>query len=196
VSGARTRAALALLAGGLLTGCASGSTSISEPPLCGSGTEGAGHGVILMAQSVPTATWVPCIRTAFPLGWSFDRLDARNGGSQFWLNSDRDGTDAIEVRLDRSCATSGATEIASDFEGMRRLERVHRVSPTFSGERYYLFDGGCLSFVFRLAGETPGEGLALASQVVGVVRRAELRAQVHEQSGGRLELDPPTGGKG
>jgi hypothetical protein len=185
---------LALLVGGSLTACASGSTAIGDPPLCGTGDDGAGNGVILMAQSVPTASWVPCLRTALPLGWRFDRLEARNGSSRFWLDSDRDGTEAIQVRLERSCATSGATEIASDQAGMRRLERVLRVSPTFSGERYYVFAGGCLTFVFHLGSGSPGEALALASQAVGVVSRADLRAQVHRRSGGRLELDPATEG--
>jgi hypothetical protein len=196
VNAARARAPVALLAGGLLAACASGASSVSGPPQCGSGEEGAGNGVILMAQSVPTATWVPCLRTALPLGWSFDRLVARNDGSRFWLNSDRDGTQAIEVALDRRCTTAGATEIASDHEEMRRLERVVRVSPTFYGERFYVFDGGCLTFTFHLAGNSPGEALALASQAVGVVSRADLRAQVHRQSGGRLALDPTAGGTG
>jgi hypothetical protein len=185
---------LALLAGGSLTACASGSTAIGDPPLCHAGDDGAGNGVILMAQSVPTASWVPCLRTALPLGWRFNRLEARNGSSRFWLDSDRDGTEAIQVQLERTCATSGATEIASDQVGMRRWERVLRVSPTFSGERYYVFDGGCLTFVFHLGSGSPGEALALASQTVGVVSRADLRAQVHQRSGGRLDLDPAAEG--
>ena len=77
---------------------------------------------------------------------------------------------------------------------MRRFERIVRVTPTFAGERVYLFDGGCVSVVFQLDGDSPGEALALASQAVGAVSRAELRAQVHEDSGGRLELDPPGAG--
>jgi hypothetical protein len=196
VSRLRTGAPPALLAAGLLAACASGSTTISDPPLCSSGDEGAGNGVILMAQSVPTASWVPCIRTRLPLGWSFNRLDARNGSTRFWLDSDRDGTEAIEVQLEQTCATAGATEIASDREGMRRLERVLRVSPSYSGERYYVFGGGCLTFVFHLDGNDPGEALALATQAVGAVRRTDLRAQVQERSGGRVELDPPAGGEG
>jgi hypothetical protein len=78
---------------------------------------------------------------------------------------------------------------------MRRLERVRQMSPTYAGERYYLFSGGCLTFVFSLAGASPGEALALASQAVGVVRRADLAAQVSDGSGGRLSLDP-AGGEG
>ena len=58
---------------------------------CSDGAHAADNGVILMAQSVPTATWVPCISNALPLGWQFHHLDARNGVARFWLDSDRDG---------------------------------------------------------------------------------------------------------
>jgi hypothetical protein len=184
-------AALALVAGGLLAGCASGTTLITDPPLCGTGGHPAGTGVVLMAQSVPSASWIPCIRTALPLGWNFHELDARNGRSAFSLDSDRDGSKALTVRLDATCDTAGATQIPSDRPGMSRLERVHRVSPRFAGERYYVFPGGCVTCVFSLAGDNAGEGLALASDAVGVVARSDLRNQVREESGGRLSLDPP-----
>jgi hypothetical protein len=184
-------AATALLAAaGLLSGCASDSTAITAPPLCSHGSVGADNAVILMAQSVPTATWVPCVRTALPLGWTFHHLDARNGVSRFWLDSDRDGQEAVEVRLERDCDTAGATEVPSDREGMTRLERVDRLSPSYAGERFYRFDGGCVTVVFALDGDNPGEALALSSQVVGAMPRADLAAQVREESDGRLSLDP------
>jgi hypothetical protein len=186
---------LAVVAAGL-AGCAGNSTAITDPPLCRSGGTDVGNGVILMAQSVPSASWVPCIRTALPLGWTFHHLVARNGDARFWLDSDRDGTQAIEVALTKTCDTSGSTEIPSDREGMRRLERVRRVSPTYAGERFYLFPGGCLTVVFRLGGDSSGEALALASQAVGAVRRADVDAQVREESGGRLSLDPAAEGTG
>jgi hypothetical protein len=185
---------LAALAAGA-TGCATGASNsaVTRIPLCSTSGGGAGEEVVLMAQSVPTATWVPCIRTALPLGWGFQHLEARNGDAAFWLNSDRDGTEAIGVHLQPSCDVAGATEIASDRPGMRRLERVRRVSPSFAGERYYVFPGGCLTFAFRLSGDSPGEALALASQVVGALPRQVLQAQVRRESGGRLELDPTPG---
>jgi hypothetical protein len=184
---------LGLLAAACLAGCGDEDSraAIITTPQCVEGDGGAGHGVILMAQSVPTAAWVPCMRTATPSGWKFQHLDAQDGVSRFWLNSDRDGDRAIEVRLEESCDTSRTTEIASDHAYMHRLERVRQISPTYEGERHYVFRGGCISIVFRLHGHSPGEALALATQVVGVVSREDLQAQVHEDSGGRLELDPP-----
>jgi hypothetical protein len=181
----------------LLAGCTSEGTSVSmQVPACSSGDdERAAHGVVLMAQSVPSATWVPCVESV-PLGWDFSGLDARSGSARFWLDSDRDGEHALEIRLDQTCDTRGATEIPTDREGLRRLERVTQVSPEFHGHRYYVFDGGCLTVVFTLGGEFRGEPLALATQGIGVVNRTDLAEQVREESGGRLALDPPDDGEG
>jgi hypothetical protein len=188
---------LALLAGLGVSGCASDTTATIVLPTCTQGEDGAAsNAVVLMAQSVPSASWVPCLRTALPLGWSFHHLDARNGEARFWLDSDRDGTQAIEVRLDDSCTTTGATEIPSDRDDMRRYERVTRTTPDFVGKRYYVFDGGCITFAFQLVGQSRGEPLALATQAVGAVRRADLVAQVHDESDGRLSLDPVGKGAG
>jgi hypothetical protein len=202
VRAARVPLVLLLLAVGGLSGCASDTTATTQQPVCEDGEDGtAANGVILMAQSVPTAEWVPCLRSALPLGWGFHHLDARNDIARFWLNSDRDGTQAIEVRLERSCDTDGATEIRSDREGMRRFERVTRTTPSYQGERYYRFEGGCITFVFNLRGDDDtggnrGEGLALATQSVGAVSRADLLEQVHDASDGRLSLDPAAEGTG
>jgi hypothetical protein len=176
----------------LLGGCAAPVSSLTgEVPACSIGDEGsAANGVLLLAQSVPTASWVPCVE-GLPLGWHFSGLDARRGTGLFWLDSDRDGMRAIEVRLTAECDTTGATEIDSDRDGMRRLERVTQVSPQYLGRRIYLFDGGCMTIAFTLSGENRGEPLALATQGIGTVRREDLEQQVREQSDGRLELDPP-----
>jgi len=174
-----------------LSGCASDTTATTQLPTCSEGDDGAAaNGVVLMAQSVPTAAWVPCLRQALPLGWNFHHLQARDDEARFWLDSDRDGQQAIEVRLQSSCDTEGATEIPSDRDGLKRFERVTLTTPRFEGERYYVFDGGCITFVFRLSGDSRGEPLALATQSIGAVSRADLLDQVREESGGRLSLDP------
>ncbi|MGY1830465.1 hypothetical protein ACI8AA_08555 [Geodermatophilus sp. SYSU D01180] len=193
MSGARRPAAAAVLAAALLTaGCAPGTPTVSgELPACRTGDDDrAAHGVVLMAQAVPTASWVPCVESV-PVGWTFAGLDAHSGSARFWLNSDRDGYHAIEVRLTAGCDTSGATEIPSERDGLTRFERVVRVTPEYLGRRYYVFPGGCLTVVFTLSGDNRGEPLALATQSLGVVSREVLATEVHEESGGRLQLDPP-----
>lgn len=184
------------LLGLVLAGCSSDTTVSLRAPSCSTGDKDASNAVLLMAQSVPTSSWVPCLRTGVPSGWTFAGLDARNGSSRLTLNSDRDGDGAIEVGLVPSCDTRGAKEIPSDREGMRRFERVIEVSPDYVGTRYYVFDGGCLTFDFKLGGDSHGEALALASELVGAVPRSELRAQVREDSDGRLSLDPAEEGAG
>ena len=185
---------VALLAGGGMAACSNDNTATTVRPVCSAGQDAtASNAVVLMAQAVPTATWVPCLRTALPQGWTFRHLDARTGVARFWLDSDRDGPDPIQVRLESSCDTIGSTEIPSDREGMHRFERVTMTTPRFEGRRYYVFDGGCITFDFKLddRGENRAEALALATQSVGAISRKDLQAQVHAESGGRLELDPP-----
>jgi hypothetical protein len=174
-----------------LTGCAQPVSFGSELVACAAGDDGTpSNGVVLMAQSVRTSTWVPCLE-AMPLGWYFADLEAQNGSARFWLDSDRFGTRAIEVQLTPACSVEGATEIPSDRDRMRRFERVTQVSPGYVGQRLYRFPGGCITVLFTISGEESSEPLAVATQALGAVHRDELRDLVHEQSDGRLELDPP-----
>ncbi len=191
---ARRAAVTALVAAALSTaGCSTGAGAIGAVPACATGDDGrAANGVVLMAQAVPTATWVPCVESV-PVGWTFAGLEAQDGSARFWLDSDRDGARAIEVRITADCDTRGATEIPSERYGLSRFERVTQVTPQYLGRRYYVFPGGCLTVVFALSGDNRGEALALATQSIGVVGRQELAAQVHEASGRRLHLDPPDG---
>jgi hypothetical protein len=195
---ARRRAALlpAVLVTAALTGCVDASSFESELLACEAGEEGdPTNGVILLAQSVPTASWVPCLNP-LPPGWHFTEMDARDGSARFVLDSDRNdmtAPKAIEVQFTGSCDTDGASRVPSDRDGMTRLERVTQVSPTYIGSRFYVFEGGCITVLFTLSGQDRSEPLALATQVLGAVPRDDLRDLVREQSDGRLELDPPAG---
>lgn len=190
----RRAALVAAVAPLLLSGCVTVDFG-SEAVACAEGDEGTPtNGVILMAQSVPTASFVPCLES-MPVGWHFATLDAQSGSARFWLDSDRYGTHAIEVRLTESCDTSGATQIPSERPDMRRMERVIQVYPQFLARRFYVFDGGCITVVFTLAGSDSSEPLAVATQGLGVVERDDLRELVREESVGRLELDPPEGAR-
>jgi hypothetical protein len=188
---ARWSSRAAALGAVLLAGCSLPASVGSSELACRAGDDGGpASGVVLMAQAVPTASWVPCL-DAVPLGWQLAGVEVRDGSGGFWLGSDRDGVRAIETRLTASCDTRGATEIPSEREGLRRLERVTQVRPEYVGTRFYLFDGGCLAMSFRLAGDYRAEPLAVATESIDVVRRADVAAHVHEASGGRLHLDPP-----
>ncbi|MGY1681075.1 hypothetical protein [Geodermatophilus sp. SYSU D01176] len=181
----------AALAAALLAGCAAPASLGSDELACRAGDRGEpASGVVLMAQAVPSASWLPCL-DAVPLGWHLAGVEIRNGSGEFWLDSDRDGVRAIEARLTASCDTRDATEIPSDREGLRRFEQVVQVRPRYVGTRFYVFDGGCLAMVFQLSGDYRAEPLAVATESIDAVPRADVAAHVHEQSGGRLHLDGP-----
>jgi hypothetical protein len=186
----RPAAPLALLVVLLLAGCVRPEVLSSEVVACREGEQGTpANGVVLFAQSVPTATWVPCLEI-IPLGWDVSGLEATDEEARFWLDSNRDGVRAVEIRLDESCDTGGATQIPSEREAMERWERVEQVTPQYVGTRYYVFDGGCISVLFRLGGENAAEALGFATQGLGAVPRDAVRAAVREQTEGRMELDP------
>ena len=186
----------AALGAALLAGCAAPASLGSDELACRAGDRGEpASGVVLMAQAVPSASWLPCL-DAVPLGWRLAGVEIRNGSGEFWLDSDRDGVRAIEARLTESCDTRDATEIPSDREGLRRFEQVVQVHPRYVGTRFYVFDGGCLAMVFRLSGDYRAEPLAVATESIDAVPRADVAAHVHEKSGGRLHLDGPAAEEG
>jgi hypothetical protein len=80
----------------------------------------------LEAQSVPSASLVPCVRE-LP-GWKLAGANARNGWSQITLNHDRAGEYAMVVRLTASCDPAGATELPSRHSGVRHYQRTERLA--------------------------------------------------------------------
>ncbi|CAN5661022.1 hypothetical protein BH24ACT26_BH24ACT26_01420 [soil metagenome] len=140
--------------------------------------------LITMAQSVPTASRVPCI-SSFPVGWHFETLDVRDGLTRFSLGSDRAGGRAVEVTLTQSCDTSKADEVPSDELGARQYEQVEELE-RYSGFRYYVFPGGCVTYRFDFRGEGRSGLAAEMTQALTLLTRARIAGFVEENS--RLEL--------
>lgn len=182
--------AATLLAGPLLTGCSMnfggedsfGARCQRDGPL-NSPT------LVLMAQAVPTATLVPCVR-AIPAGWGPDKLSVANGRAEFALNSDRDGSRALVVVLTKTCDLLGASRVPSDQPGARRYERPTRVSGGYAGSRFYVFPGGCITYRVNLTGGTRVQALTEATGALGFATRSAIRDMVVRNNDGRLKLDP------
>jgi hypothetical protein len=194
----RARRALAglLLLAGSAGGCVDSSelaVEVGRRPDCTSPPGTVQRGLLIMAQSVPSADWLPCIRTV-PLGWTFDEIRPRDGETVVVFNSDRDGTHALTVLLRPSCDLAGATEVPGELPGIRRFERVTRVSSGYGGERHHTFAGGCVTYRFDLRGGTRAGPVAAVSESLGFLSRRDLDEQVREVSGGRLRLDPAGSG--
>jgi hypothetical protein len=143
----------------------------------------------LMAQSVPSASLVPCVQL-LPAGWSVAEVAVNNGRSVLTLDHDRAGKQALMVQLTAACDLTGATEVTSEQPGARRYLRVDRNAPGFSATRAYTFPGGCVTHRFSAAAPSALRLSDTASSEFGFVAREELRQALEERSDGRLELDP------
>jgi tRNA A-37 threonylcarbamoyl transferase component Bud32/membrane-associated phospholipid phosphatase len=145
--------------------------------------------VWLMAQSVPSASLVPCVQF-LPTGWSVAEVAVNNGRSLITLNHDRAGSAAMVVKLSASCDLTGTTEVASEQPGARRYVRVDRSATGSSATRAYAFPGGCATAQISPAAATGPEMTTETSSVIGFTTRQALRQALDERSNGRLQLDP------
>ena len=141
--------------------------------------------MILMAQSVPGASLVPCL-SSLPVGWHFQALDIERGSTHLFLDSDRAGFRAVEAVFSATCDTSGTTEVPTDEPGTTRFECVALTDDRYTGTRYYLFPGGCVAYLFDLSGEGRSALLEEAALAISFVNRAEAEAFLEEQTGFRI----------
>ena len=146
--------------------------------------------LLLMAQSVPTASLVPCVEL-LPAGWTLGDVVVGNNGSRFTVTSDRGGVLAVELAA--ACDLDRAVELTSEQPGARRYVRIDRTGAEVATTRTYTFPGGCV--IQRLvAPQASRQQLAgEASSALGFTTRADLAAAVRRNSGGRLDLDATTG---
>jgi hypothetical protein len=143
----------------------------------------------LEAQSVPSASLVPCVRS-LPVGWTVANVTVNDGRSVLTLNHDRAGDAALVVRLSAGCAPGGAVEGPSATEGIRHFQRTESSAGEFSATWYDRFPGGCVTSRLHLETDPNGEFAAQAPQVLGFTTRAALREALSQRSDGRLQLDP------
>ena len=144
----------------------------------------------LEAQSVPSASLVPCVRSV-PSGWRFGGANVRNGWSKYTLN-DVVSSQGLIVRLSATCDTVGAIERPSGQPGARRYERSEPGRAGPATVWYTVFDGGCITAQFRSASGVDAALANEATSAIGFTTRVELEHALDERSNGRLHLDPVT----
>jgi tRNA A-37 threonylcarbamoyl transferase component Bud32 len=143
----------------------------------------------LMAQSVPSASLVPCVRS-LPVGWSVAQVAVNNGRSLITLDHDRAGGAALVLRLTAACDPSGAVEGPSPTAGVRHYQRIESRAGQFAATWYDQFPGGCVTTRLHLTDDPNGEFAGQAPHVLGFTTRAALQQALSERSHGRLQLDP------
>jgi tRNA A-37 threonylcarbamoyl transferase component Bud32/membrane-associated phospholipid phosphatase len=143
----------------------------------------------LMAQSVPSASLVPCVQL-LPVGWSVAEVAVNNGRSMITLHHDRAGKRAVVVRLTAACDLAGAAEVTSEQPGARRYLRIDHNAPGFSATRAYVFPGGCITARISAPAGSGQHLTTETSSAIGFTTRQELRQALSQRSDGRLALDP------
>lgn len=111
------------------------------------GTPGCPDDLVLVAQSVPSATFVPCFEE-LPGGWSLSQLSIGQNGMTMKLDSDRAGSNAATFEYRDSCDVSGVGRLASEQEGVRVHEEIGQLAGGLESRRLYVFDGGCVTVQF------------------------------------------------
>jgi hypothetical protein len=163
----------------VLGGCST--TPIHAVPGC-PGSELSLDPLILVAQAVPSATFAPCIQE-FPIGWNFGGQEIQTGRAEFWLDSDRGGVRAVTVTLTPGCDVSEAVEIPpeADALGMRQYELPRLLPPSYEGDRFYVFEGGCIRYRFAFQNVGTYNLVVEATEALGFVDRelgvVELRKE-------------------
>jgi hypothetical protein len=141
----------------------------------------------LIAQSVPSAGYLPCVATT-PPGWSSGGLVVRESGTTFDLLSDRAQGRAVVVTFSRTCSAAGATPIPPRTTGGRSLLRLRSIEPRYAGTLFDVFPGGCVTYRFDFDRDQHIALIAELEQAVGFVSRDALRLELHRRLG--VELGP------
>jgi hypothetical protein len=179
----RSRRSVLLVAGAaalLVTGCAQVLPAAGRPE-CKASSE-----LITIAQSVTSATQLPCIE-AFPIGWGFGGIEIDRGRTRFWLDSDRAGVRSVRVTLDESCDVTAASEVPREVVEITPYLQLTRLEGRREGTWYYQFDGGCVTHDF----DFPEDAFDFSAftvelqDMLGFFPRSALDERVEE------ELDQP-----
>ena len=143
------------------TGCSLDETT----PVPSCGDRGS---VLIVAQSVPGAAFVPCIEDPGS-GWEATRVHVDEDGTLMHFDLGLDEKAAGEVQFTPVCEEAGGTSIESGIDGVQ----VRLIAPA---GRHYLFDGGCVGV--RIDGDAGDATLDALIESVVLVERTRLVADV------------------
>lgn len=155
-----------------LSGCSI--TETMPAPECPTGGSS-----LIVAQSVPSASQVPCF-DPLPDGWSVSGVDVNQDRSVITFDSDRAGTGAAVLHLDRTCDVSAAVSTASEFPDAERFDQIEQLAPGFRASRFYRFDGGCVRWHFAFDQDASATEAVAVGDALRLIPRQELSDRLSE----------------
>jgi hypothetical protein len=187
VTGRRTRWIVAVVAGigsAVAPACA---VDTIEPA---SGTDcRVGDVEILSAQTVPSASYVPCLADGLA-EWEVRTTEYTDDGTSLRLVTARlDGTWTIELADSCEPGSAPSQPPIDQFEG-ELFQRVDDGGDRFRETTYYTFDGGCVVSDLDLPGDRSIDAPRdERDEALTFVPRAQLAAEVERRTDGKLTLD-------
>ena len=142
----------------------------------------------LLAQSVPSAAQVPCVRS-LPAGWTLGHVTVNRGRSVLTFDHDRAGAGALVSTFTEACDPGGAAEVGAAASGIRSYQRVAPSSPRTVTTRFDVFPGGCLAS--RLV--APSDDLAQLAAEIPEVIAFRYAAGTRSDAGSAVERTPAPG---
>jgi tRNA A-37 threonylcarbamoyl transferase component Bud32 len=142
----------------------------------------------LVAQSVPSASLVPCLGS-LPEGWEVARMTVNDGRSVITLY-DRLHLATVVVRLTADCDVGGASLVPPGQPEVRRYLRTESVVPQYSATRFEVFPGGCVTTRLTVPDVHRDWVTSQAGALLDFTSRQTLQQLLDQRSDGRLHLDP------
>jgi membrane-associated phospholipid phosphatase len=170
---------VALIVLPLIPGLFSTDLPILDEPGCGTDNL-----MILMAQSVPSATSIPCVES-IPVGWKITGVDVSSGQARFRLEADHNRLE-VTLRPPEACTFDERFEIPSDQVGMRRFVQPSQLPPDVRATTAHVFDGGCVTYRYSFEDQLGASLVATLDGALGFQPRSTLVAEVDDRSGLRL----------
>jgi membrane-associated phospholipid phosphatase len=149
---------------------------IGDDPSCGTGDL-----MILMAQSAPGASVLPCV-AALPTGVEVDHVRVNQDGTHFRLTAGGDGPQ-VDVTLLRlvDCALAGTEEVPSDEPGTQRFEAAQ---PRAGEPLVRSYRAGAVCIIYRYDLGTQGAAIMpLVDAALAFQPRAPLVQEIEHRSG-------------
>jgi hypothetical protein len=138
-----------------------------------------GNSALIVAQSVPTASQVPCLGP-LPDGWEVTTVNVNQDRTVVTLDSDRAGDSAAILRFEQRCDTADAVPAPSDQPAADRYDSITSATPSFEGARHYVFPGGCVSWAFDFeSGASATDAIAVAGALM-LISREDFNATIRE----------------
>jgi hypothetical protein len=154
-----------IVVGAVLTAC---SPPQNEQPTCRSAPP-----TLLMAESVPTASLIPCV-DALPQGWTWHSFEADETSATFSLEQ-QDGDGTLEVQLLGSCTVSGDGSPVDGFPDATRYG-----SPVGQGASVTwttTFPGGCSRASVTFSAPPPQSEIDRLERSISLLPRDQLRPE-------------------